>query len=69
MFNAYSLDEQIVPCTGENSSKQTFQTKTIRFGYKNFVICSDDGYPYFIDPHCRSKYGCRKVSKILLLVL
>ena len=47
----------MVPYTGKNSSKQTIRTKKIRFGYKNFVICSDDGYPYFIDPYCGAKYG------------
>ena len=55
----------MVPYTGKNSSKQTIQTKTIRFGYKNFVICSDDGYPYFIDPYCGAKYGGGKASKNL----
>ena len=52
----YSLDEQMVPYTGKNSSKQTIRTKSIRFGYKNFVLCSDDGYPYFLDPYCEKKY-------------
>ena len=61
----YSIDEQMVPYTGKNSSKQTIRTKTIRFGYKNFVICSDDGYPYFIDPYCGAKYGCGKAPKNL----
>ena len=55
----------MVPYTGKNSSKQTIRTKTIRFGYKNFVICSDDGYPYFIDPYCGAKYGGGKASKNL----
>ena len=34
-----------------------------RFGYKNFVIYSDNGYPYFIDPYCGAKYGGGKASK------
>ena len=61
----YSIDEQMVPYTGKSSSKQTILTKTIRFGYKNFVVCSDDGYPYFIDPYCGAKYGGGKASKNL----
>ena len=61
----YSIDEQMVPYTGKNSSKQTIRTKTIRFGYKNFAICSDDGYPYFIDPYCSAKYSGGKASKNL----
>ena len=28
----YSIDEQMVPYTGKNSSKQTIRTKSIRFG-------------------------------------
>ena len=36
----YSIDKQMVPYTGKNSSKQTIRTKAIRFHYKNFVICS-----------------------------
>ena len=61
----YLIDEQMVPYTGKNSSKQIIRTKTFRFGYKNFVICSDDGYPYFIDPYCGDKYGGGKASKNL----
>ena len=61
----YSIDEQMVPYTGKNSSKQTIRTKTIRFGYKNLVICSDDGYPYFTDPYCGAKNGGGKASKNL----
>ena len=61
----YSIDEQMVPYTCNSSSKQTIQTKTIRFGYKVFVICSDDGYPYFIDPSYGTKYGGGKASKNL----
>ena len=53
----YSIDEQMVPYTGKNSSKQTIRMKSIRFGYKNFLICSDDGYPYFVDPYCGKKYS------------
>ena len=55
----------MVPYMGKNSSKQTIQTKTICFAYKNFVICSDDGYPYFIDPYCGAKHSGGKVSKNL----
>ena len=61
----YSIDEQMVPYTGKNSCKQTIRTKIIRFGYKNFVVSSDDGYPYLLDPYCGAKYGGGKVSKNL----
>ena len=46
----YSIDKKMVPCTGENCMKQTNQTKIKSFGSINFAMCSDDGYPYFIDP-------------------
>ena len=61
----YSIDEQMVPYAGKNSSKQTIRTKSIRFGYKNFVLSSDDGYPYFLDSYCGAKHGGGKVSKNL----
>ena len=60
-----SIDEQMVPYTGKNSSKQTIRAKAVRFSYKNFVICSDDGYLYFIDPYCGAKYGGGRASKNL----
>ena len=62
----YFVDEQMIPYTGKNSSKQTIRTKTVRFGYKNFNTCSDDVYSYFIDSYCGFKYiGQNKTSKNL----
>lgn len=40
----YTIDEQIAPYTKNNSSKQTLRTKKNRFGYKNFVLSSDNVY-------------------------
>ena len=59
----------MVPCTSKNSSKQFIRTKIIRFGCKNFIICSDDGYPYFIDPYYGAKYGGVKAAKSLTAYL
>ena len=53
----------MIPFSGENSSKQTIRTKIIRFGYKHFTMCSDDGYPYFIDPNCCEKCAEGNKSK------
>ena len=64
-FSFYTVDEQIVLYNGKNSSKQTIRTKTIRFECKDFVICSDNGSPYFIDPYCEVKYGGGKPSRNL----
>ena len=46
-----SIDEQMTPYTGRHSSKQTIRVKSIRFGFKSFVIASYDGYPYHITPY------------------
>ena len=37
----YSIDKQMVTYTGKNRSKQTIRTKSITFGYKNFVLSSE----------------------------
>ena len=34
----YSIDEQMIPYIGKNSSKQTIWAKSICFGYKNWSI-------------------------------
>lgn len=58
-----SVDEQMVPCTSKDSSKKTIGTKTILFEYNKFVVCSDDGYPNFIDSYCGVEYGGGEASK------
>ena len=47
----YSIDEQMIPYFGLYSAKQTMRNKSVRFGYKNFVIASSDGYPYHLIPY------------------
>ena len=46
-----SIDEQMVPYFGQHSCKMFIRGKPIRFGYKNWVICSDDGYPFKLIPY------------------
>ena len=41
-----SIDEQMVPYFVRHSCKMFIRGTTIRFGYKNWVLCSDDGYPF-----------------------
>ena len=53
----------MVPCTSKDSSKKTIGTKTILFEYNKFVVCSDDGYPNFIDSYCGVEYGGGEASK------
>ena len=55
LYTHYSIDEQMVPHTGKNSSKQTVRTKRIRFGCKIFVMYLDHLYAYFVDPNCGKK--------------
>lgn len=51
----YSIDEQMIPYFGMHSAKQTMRIKAVRFGYKNFVLASADGYPYLIIPYAGAK--------------
>ena len=46
-----SIDEQMVRYFGRHSCKTFIQGKLIRFGYKNWVICSTDGYPFKVIPY------------------
>jgi hypothetical protein len=56
-FKALSIDEQMIPYFGRHSAKQTMRQKTVRFGYKNFVLTSSDGYPYHVIPYEGAKTG------------
>ena len=46
-----SIDQQMVPYFGRHSCKMFIRGKPIRFGYKNWVICSNDGYPFKVIPY------------------
>ena len=41
----------MIPYFGMHSAKQTMRVKSVRFGYKNFVLAGSDGYPYHIIPY------------------
>ena len=41
-----SIDEQMVPYFGRHSAKIFIRGKPIRFGYKNWILASSDGYSY-----------------------
>ena len=49
------IDEQMVPYFGRDSAKQTTRNKSLRFGYKTFVLASSDGYPYLLVPYAGAK--------------
>ena len=46
-----SIDEQMLPYFGRHSCKMFIRGKPIRFGNKNWVICSSDGYPFKVIPY------------------
>ena len=45
----------MIPYFGMHSAKQTMQNKSIRYGYKKFVLASSDGYPYYLLPYAGAK--------------
>ena len=48
------IDEQMVPFFGKHSAKMFIRGKPIRFGYKNWVLASRDGYPYKFETYTRA---------------
>jgi len=48
-----SIDESMVPYYGHHSAKMFIRGKPIRFGYKIWMLCSSDGYPYQAAIYCR----------------
>ena len=47
-----STDESMVPYYGHHSAKMFIRGKPIRFGYKIWMLCSSDGYPYQAVIYC-----------------
>ena len=41
-----AIDEQMIPYFGRHFAKMFIRGKLIRFGYKNWVLATSDGYPY-----------------------
>ena len=46
-----SIDEQMVPYRGRHPCRQFIKNKPTRFGYKLWLLSSDDGYPYHFVPY------------------
>lgn len=44
-----SIDESMIPYYGKHYAKQYIRGKPIRFGFKNWAICSSTGYLYGFD--------------------
>lgn len=53
IFHEYlSIDESMLPYHGKHSAKQFIRNKPVRFGYKMWMMCSADGYPYYFSLCC-----------------
>lgn len=48
------IDEQMVPYYRHHTAKQFMTGKPIRFGYKNWMLCSSDGYCFSMQPYSGS---------------
>ena len=49
-----SIDERMVPYFGRHSAKMFIRSKPIRFGYKNWVLASSDGYLNKLETYTRT---------------
>lgn len=58
-----SIDEAMVKYFGHHSSKQFIRGKPVRFGYKDWMICSSTGYCYRFDTYCGAKQNIDKITK------
>lgn len=47
-----SIDEAMIKYFGHHSSKQFIRGKPVRFGYKDWMLCSSTGYCYNFDTYC-----------------
>lgn len=70
-----SIDESMVKYFGHHSSKQFIRGKPIRFGYKDWMLCSATGYCYKFDTYCGrtmnqpvTPLGTRVVTSLLDIV-
>lgn len=50
-----SIDEAMVKYFGHHSAKQFIRGKPVRFGYKEWMLCSSTGYCYNFDVYCGAK--------------
>jgi hypothetical protein len=66
-----SIDESMVPYYGNHSCKMFIRGKPNRFGYKVWMICSSNGYPYNMQIYCGKEakdsgpLGSRVINKMI----
>ena len=46
------IDESMVPYCGVHSAKPYVKGKPVRFGYKLWMLCSSNEYPYNLEIYC-----------------
>lgn len=47
-----NIDEEMVPYHGHYSAKMFIRNKPVIFGFKLWMLCSHDGYPYNLQIYC-----------------
>ena len=47
----------MMPYRGLHYTKQYIKDKLVKFGYKLWMLCSSDGYPYNSEIYCSKKYS------------
>lgn len=57
-----SVDESMIPYYGGHFAKQFIKGKPIRFGYKNWALCSSSGYMYCFDVYMGKDNDKEKTS-------
>lgn len=67
-----SIDESMVPYYGRHSCKMFIRGKPIRFGFKIWMMCSSNGYPYAMqiyggkkEPTSEVPLGSRVVNELI----
>ena len=70
-YKNFNIDESMVPYCGLHSAKQYIKGKPVKFGYKLWMLCSSDGYPYNFeiyrgkDKSRTNRLGTHVVEKML----
>ena len=57
LHDKVSIDESMVPYQGLHSICQYMKSKPIKFGYKIWSLCGNNGYPYHLDIFCGKSEG------------
>ena len=60
-----SIDEEMVPYYNHHSCKMFMKGKAIQFGYKIWMVCSPDGYPFSMEIYTGTEDDKSKSKKPL----